>query len=109
MNPNIKTSLSPGSRIVGDYLERSGLQTHLDALGFHVIGFGCMTCVGNSGELLDKATEAATQPDGAETPPPVLGAVLSGNRNFESRVHPLVPASYLASPPLVVAFALAGQ
>ena len=94
---------------MGDYLERSGLQTYLDNLGFHVVGFGCMTCVGNSGELLDAATDAATQPDGSGAPPPVLGAVLSGNRNFESRVHPLVSAAYLASPPLVVAFALAGR
>lgn len=105
---DIKTSLSPGSQVVGDYLHRSGLQSDLDDLGFHVTGFGCMTCVGNSGELLDRATAAATEP--AEgTPPPVLAAVLSGNRNFESRVHPLVSAAYLASPPLVVAFALAGR
>ena len=103
---SIKTSLSPGSRVVGDYLARSGLQPSLDALGFHVVGYGCMTCVGNSGELLDKATAAVTRQSDV---PPVLAAVLSGNRNFEARVHPLVPAAYLVSPPLVVAFALAGR
>ncbi len=104
VSDSIKTSLSPGSRVVGDYLARSGLQSSLDALGFSVIGYGCMTCVGNSGELLDKATAVATTEI-----PPVLAAVLSGNRNFEARVHPLVPAAYLMSPPLVVAFALAGR
>ena len=108
VSDDIKTSLSPGSQVVGDYLYRSGLQESLDDLGFHVTGFGCMTCVGNSGELLDKATAAATDP-AENRPPPVLAAVLSGNRNFESRVHPLVSAAYLASPPLVVAFALAGR
>ncbi|GAB5365537.1 hypothetical protein AAMO2058_001066700 [Amorphochlora amoebiformis] len=101
---HIKTSLSPGSRVVGDYLSRSGLQEYLDDLGFHVAGYGCMTCVGNSGELEEKAMKAAQSEES-----PVLAGVLSGNRNFEARVHPLVSANYLASPPLVVAFALAGR
>ena len=98
----IKTSLSPGSRVVADYLAKSGLQDSLDALGFHLAGFGCMTCMGNSGPLPDEVAEAVEQ--GA-----TAVAVLSGNRNFEGRIHPAVRANFLASPPLVVAYALAGS
>ncbi len=98
----VKTSLSPGSRVVADYLIRSGLQPALDALGFQVAGYGCMTCVGFSGPLLPDAAEAVSMRGAA------LAAVLSGNRNFAGRVHADVQASFLASPPLVVAYALAG-
>jgi aconitate hydratase len=95
--PWVKTSLSPGSRVVADYLAKSGLQDSLDALGFHLTGFGCMTCMGNSGSLpVEKDNITAV-------------AVLSGNRNFEGRIHPAVRANFLASPPLVVAYALAGS
>lgn len=99
--PWVKTTLSPGSRRIARLLERSGLQGSLDSLGFHVTGFGCMTCVGNSGDL----APALTGP-GA---PDLLVSILSGNRNFESRIHPQVRANYLASPPLVVAGAIAGN
>ncbi len=99
----IKTSLSPGSRVVADYLERSGLQASLDALGFQVAGFGCMTCMGNSGPLPAEVAEAV------EAHGVTAVAVLSGNRNFEGRIHPAVRANFLASPPLVVAYALAGS
>jgi aconitate hydratase len=102
VRPGIKTSLSPGSRVVADYLAKSGLQDSLDALGFHLAGFGCMTCMGNSGPLPDEVAEAVEQ--GA-----TAVAVLSGNRNFEGRIHPAVRANFLASPPLVVAYALAGS
>jgi len=98
----VKTSLSPGSRVVADYLQKSGLQKSLDALGFHVAGFGCMTCVGFSGPLAAPVADAVDEHDVA------AAAVLSGNRNYEGRVHPQVRASFLASPPLVVAYALAG-
>jgi aconitate hydratase len=101
--PWVKTSLSPGSRVVADYLARSGLQRSLDALGFQPVGFGCMTCMGNSGPLPAPVAEAI-EADGT-----TAVAVLSGNRNFEGRVHPAVRASFLASPPLVVAYALAGS
>jgi len=101
--PWVKTSLSPGSRVVADYLARSGLQRSLDALGFQPVGFGCMTCMGNSGPLPAAAAEAI-EADGA-----MAVAVLSGNRNFEGRIHPSVRANFLASPPLVVAYALAGS
>jgi aconitate hydratase len=101
--PWVKTSLAPGSRVVTDYLEVAGLTPYLDKLGFSLVGFGCTTCIGNSGPLPDDVT-AAVQ-DGDLT----VVAVLSGNRNFEGRIHPLVRASYLASPPLVVAYALAGH
>ena len=101
--PWVKTSLSPGSRVVADYLQKSGLQKSLDALGFHVAGFGCMTCVGFSGPLAAPVSAAITEHDVA------AAAVLSGNRNYEGRVHPQVRASFLASPPLVVAYALAGS
>ncbi len=100
--PWVKTSLSPGSRVVADYLQRSGLQKSLDALGFHVAGFGCMTCVGFSGPLSEPVSAAIAEHQVA------AAAVLSGNRNYEGRVHAQVRASFLASPPLVVAYALAG-
>jgi aconitate hydratase len=100
--PWVKTSLAPGSRVVTDYLERSGLNKDLDALGFETVGYGCTTCIGNSGPLPDPVAKAVTEGD------LVAAAVLSGNRNFEGRVNPLVKANWLASPPLVVAYALAG-
>jgi aconitate hydratase len=98
----VKTSLAPGSRVVTDYLERSGLDKPLDALGFQLVGYGCTTCIGNSGPLPEPVAAAVTERN------LVVAAVLSGNRNFEGRIHPLVKANYLASPPLVVAYALAG-
>jgi len=98
----VKTSLAPGSRVVTDYLKDAGLTPHLEKLGFHTVGYGCTTCIGNSGPLPEQVAEAVTKND------LVVSAVLSGNRNFEGRVHPQVKANYLASPPLVVAFALAG-
>ncbi len=101
--PFVKTSLAPGSRVVTDYLTRSGLQEALDALGFHIVGYGCTTCIGNSGPLPQPVAEAIRQGN------LVAVAVLSGNRNFEGRIHPLVKANFLASPPLVVAYALAGR
>ena len=101
--PWVKTSLAPGSQVVADYLEAAGLQEHLDALGFNLVGFGCTTCIGNSGPLPEGVHAAIEQGDIA------VGAVLSGNRNFEGRVHPLTKLNYLASPPLVVAYALAGS
>ncbi|MFZ4636991.1 MAG: aconitate hydratase AcnA [Pirellulales bacterium] len=100
--PWVKTSLAPGSRVVTDYLEKSGLAKDLDALGFETVGYGCTTCIGNSGPLPDHVAAAVTEGD------LVAAAVLSGNRNFEGRVNPLVKANWLASPPLVVAYALAG-
>ena len=102
VKPYVKTSLAPGSRVVTDYLEKAGLAKDLDALGFQTVGYGCTTCIGNSGPLPDPVAKAIT--DGAL----VVSAVLSGNRNFEGRIHALVKANYLASPPLVVAYALAG-
>ncbi|KAG7970037.1 hypothetical protein I3843_07G061700 [Carya illinoinensis] len=99
VKPWIKTSLAPGSGVVTKYLQRSGLQKYLNQLGFHIVGYGCTTCIGNSGDL-DEAVASAITENAA--------AVLSGNRNFEGRVHPLTRANYLASPPLVVAYALAG-
>ena len=101
--PWVKTSLAPGSRVVADYLEKAGLQPFLDALGFNVVGFGCMTCMGNSGPL-DAAVVRSIEENGL-----IVGAVTSANRNFEGRVHPLCRFHYLASPPLVVAYALAGS
>ncbi|MEM4494057.1 MAG: aconitate hydratase AcnA, partial [Pyrobaculum sp.] len=101
--PFVKTSFAPGSRAVADLLERSGLQKYLDQLGFSVVAFGCTTCIGNSGPLPEPVSRAIKQHDILAT------AVLSGNRNFEARVHPDVRAAYLASPPLVVAYALAGN
>ncbi len=101
--PWVKTSLAPGSKVVTDYLEKAGLMPYLKALRFHLVGYGCTTCIGNSGPLPEKV--AAAQREGNL----VVAAVLSGNRNFEGRIHAQVRANYLASPPLVVAFALAGQ
>jgi len=103
VNPAVKTSLAPGSRAVTGYLERAGLMEPLADLGFALAGYGCTTCIGNSGPL-DEPVARAIEDDHL-----VVAAVLSGNRNFEGRVHPLVRAAYLASPPLVVAFALAGR
>ncbi len=100
--PWVKTSLAPGSRVVMDYLERAGLVEPLDALGFYLVGYGCTTCIGNSGPLLEGVSDAVHTGDLA------VSAVLSGNRNFEGRIHPDVRLNYLASPPLVVAYALAG-
>lgn len=100
--PWVKTSLAPGSQVVTRYLQEAGLQTHLDALGFSVVGYGCTTCIGNSGPLPDAVSKTVAQQD------LIVSAVLSGNRNFEGRIHPQVKANWLASPPLVVAFALAG-
>jgi aconitate hydratase len=100
--PWVKTSLAPGSRVVIDYLHRAGLMEPLEQLGFYLVGYGCTTCIGNSGPLLDGVTEAVHEGDLA------VAAVLSGNRNFEGRIHPDVRMNYLASPPLVVAYALAG-
>jgi aconitate hydratase len=103
VKPWVKTSLAPGSQVVTDYLTKSGLQTDLDALGFNLVGYGCTTCIGNSGPLPEPISRAIHQND------LVAAAVLSGNRNFEGRVNPDVRANYLASPPLVVAYALAGS
>nr|MBA3429925.1 aconitate hydratase AcnA [Actinomycetota bacterium] len=100
--PWVKTSMAPGSRVVTEYLHGSGLIGSLETLGFHVVGYGCTTCIGNSGPLPDPISEAIDDHDLS------VVSVLSGNRNFEGRIHPQVKASYLASPPLVVAFALAG-
>jgi aconitate hydratase len=102
VKPYVKTSMAPGSRAVTDYLEHAGLMPYLEALHFHVVGYGCTTCIGNSGPLPGPVAEAV---DGNEL---VVASVLSGNRNFEGRIHPQVRASYLASPPLVVAYGLAG-
>ena len=99
----VKTSLGPGSRVVSDYLSKTGLQTYLDQLGFNVVGYGCTTCIGNSGPLDPKLEEVITKND------LVAASVLSGNRNFEARVHQSIKANFLMSPPLVVAFALAGR
>ncbi len=101
--PWVKTSLAPGSQVVTDYLQAAGLQEALDTLGFNLVGYGCTTCIGNSGPL-DKGVSSAIESNDL-----VAVAVLSGNRNFEGRIHPLVKAAYLASPPLVVAYALAGS
>ncbi|MGA7616126.1 MAG: aconitate hydratase [Thermoanaerobaculia bacterium] len=101
--PLVKTSLAPGSRVVTDYLDRSGLQPYLDKLGFNLVGYGCTTCIGNSGPLDPKIEEAVVNNN------VVTAAVLSGNRNFEARIHQNIKANFLMSPPLVVAFALAGR
>ena len=103
MKPWVKTSLAPGSQVVADYLEKSGLQKDLDALGFNLVGFGCTTCIGNSGPLPAEISKTISEND------LVAAAVLSGNRNFEGRVNADVRANYLASPPLVVAYAIAGS
>jgi aconitate hydratase len=101
--PWVKSSLAPGSKVVTRYYEQAGLQQHLDALGFNTVGYGCTTCIGNSGPLADEISEAITEGD------LVVCSVLSGNRNFEARIHPEVKANYLASPPLVVAYSIAGR
>ncbi len=100
---NVKASLAPGSRVVTDYLEKTGLQPYLDQLGFNLVGYGCTTCIGNSGPLDSRIEEVVTKND------LVAASVLSGNRNFEARVHQNIKANFLMSPPLVVAFALAGR
>ncbi|MDB5094383.1 MAG: acnA, partial [Candidatus Eremiobacteraeota bacterium] len=98
-----KTSLAPGSKVVTDYLLKAGLTQYLDKLGFNLVGYGCTTCIGNSGPLGEDVAHAVAEHD------MIVAAVLSGNRNFEGRIHPQVRANYLASPPLVVAYALAGR
>jgi aconitate hydratase len=102
VQPHIKTSLAPGSRIVTEYLTETGLLPYLEKLGFALAGYGCTTCIGNAGDLTPEINEAITQSD------LVCAAVLSGNRNFEARIHPNLKANFLASPPLVVAYAIAG-
>ncbi|MCF6137239.1 aconitate hydratase AcnA [Pseudalkalibacillus berkeleyi] len=99
----VKTSLAPGSKVVTGYLEEAGLMPYMDQLGFNLVGYGCTTCIGNSGPLAEEIEEGIANSD------LVVSSVLSGNRNFEGRIHPLVKANYLASPPLVVAYALAGS
>ena len=101
--PWVKTSLAPGSKVVTEYYEKSGLTPYLEAIGFHTVGYGCTTCIGNSGPLPEAVSKAIAEGD------LVACAVLSGNRNFEARIHPEIKANYLASPPLVVAYALAGR
>src|SRR5207247_5812646 len=101
--PWVKSSLAPGSRVVTEYYDRAGLTRYLDELGFQTVGYGCTTCIGNSGPLPEAISAAVGEGD------LVVCAVLSGNRNFEARIHPEVKANYLASPPLVVADALAGR
>ena len=103
VDPAVKTSLAPGSRVVSDYLTKTGLQSYLDQLGFNLVGYGCTTCIGNSGPLHPKIEKAIHDYD------LVAASVLSGNRNFEARVHQNIKANFLMSPPLVVAFALAGR
>jgi aconitate hydratase len=103
VKPWVKTSLAPGSKVVIDYYRQAGLLTYLEQLNFHLVGFGCTTCIGNSGPLMEPVTQAVQKEN------LVVAAVLSGNRNFEGRVNALVKANYLASPPLVVAYALAGR
>ncbi|MBX9742249.1 MAG: aconitate hydratase AcnA [Chthoniobacterales bacterium] len=103
VNPTVKTSLAPGSRVVTHYLQKTGLQSYLDQLGFETVGYGCTTCIGNSGPLHPSIEKAIQEHD------LVAAAVLSGNRNFEARIHPAIKANFLMSPPLVVAFALAGR
>ncbi len=103
VNPAVKSSLGPGSRVVTDYLDKTGLSQYLDALGFQTVGYGCTTCIGNSGPLHPDIEKAVTEND------LVAASVLSGNRNFEARVHQNIKANFLMSPPLVVAFALAGR
>jgi aconitate hydratase len=103
VHPRVKTSLAPGSRVVTAYLEETGLTPYLDKLGFNLAAYGCTTCIGNSGDLRPEFNQAITGHD------LICAAVLSGNRNFEARIHPNIRANYLASPPLVVAFAIAGK
>ena len=100
--PWVKTSMAPGSKVVTDYYEKAGLSPYLEKLGFHLVGYGCTTCIGNSGPLSDEISAAINENDLA------VVSVLSGNRNFEGRINPDVKMNYLASPPLVIAYALAG-
>jgi aconitate hydratase len=102
VKPYVKTSLAPGSVVVTEYLEKAGLMPYLEALGFHVVGYGCMTCIGNSGPIQDMVAKAVKEKN------LIVAAVLSGNRNFEGRINPLVKANYLVSPPLVIAYAISG-
>src|SRR4029453_15767207 len=102
VEPHIKTSLAPGSRIVTEYLTRAGLLPYLEKLGFNLAAYGCTTCIGNAGDLTPEINDAITKNN------LVRPAVLSGNRNFEARIHPNLRANFLASPPLVVAYAIAG-
>ena len=101
--PHIKTSLAPGSRVVTEYLTAAGLLPYLEQLGFGVTAYGCTTCIGNAGDLTPELNAAITEND------IVASAVLSGNRNFEARIHPNIRSNFLASPPLVVAYAIAGN
>src|SRR6202040_2338991 len=103
IRPAVKRSLAPGSRVVTDYLEKTGLQPYLNQLGFNLVGYGCTTCIGNSGPLDPSIEDIVTEHD------LIAASVLSGNRNFEARVHQSIKANFLMSPPLVVAFALAGR
>ena len=103
VKPHVKTSLAPGSRVVTEYLSKTGLLLPLEQLGFNLAGYGCTTCIGNSGDLAPQINEAIAAND------LVCAAVLSGNRNFEARIHPNLKANFLASPPLVVAYAIAGN
>ncbi|SNQ61407.1 aconitate hydratase AcnA [Candidatus Methanoperedens nitratireducens] len=102
VKPYVKTSLAPGSRVVSEYLANSGLMPYLEALGFHLVGYGCTTCIGNSGPIPENVARAVKENN------LIVASVLSGNRNFEGRINPLVKANYLASPPLVVAYAISG-
>src|SRR5690606_31796329 len=102
VKPHVKTSLAPGSRVVTEYLQKAGLLPYLEKLGFSVAAYGCTTCIGNAGPLAPTIEESITKND------LVCAAVLSGNRNFEARIHPNIRANFLASPPLVVAYAIAG-
>lgn len=103
MPPHVKTSIAPGSRIASDYFATNSLQESLDALGFETVGYGCTTCIGNSGPLNPELEQAVRDND------IVAASVLSGNRNFEARIHASIKTNFLMSPPLVVAFALAGR
>src|SRR6202022_2277561 len=103
VRPEVKTSLAPGSRVVSRYLEKPGLQPYLDKLGFSTVGYGCTTCIGNSGPLEPHVEQLVNKHD------LIAASVLSGNRNFEARVHQSIKANFLMSPPLVVAFAIAGR
>src|SRR5439155_18204675 len=99
----VKTSLAPGSKVVRDYLEKAGLTPYLEKLKFHIVGYGCTTCIGNSGPLPEEVSKEVDRKN------LVVASVLSGNRNFEGRINPEVRANYLMSPPLVVAYAIAGR
>ena len=103
VQPHVKTSLAPGSKVVKDHYQDAGLTPYMEKLGFHLVGFGCTTCIGNPGPLPDPVGEAV------QSNKLVVASVLSGNRNFEGRINALVRANYLASPPLVIAYALAGR